>query len=111
MKALVEDINDDEISSFINVAKHGLEKAKTQCGDTCTHDELLSYTEQAVILESTENLKDYPSVAKALKENRIEIKSWQFDMKTGDLLEYNTNTNEFEILTNETLQEDSRQNA
>lgn len=105
IKALAEDIDDDEISSFINVAKHGLAKAQKCC---TTHDEILHMTEREVILESTENLKNYPSVAKALEEKRITVKSWQFDMKTGDLLEYNNDKNNFETITTETQKEDSR---
>lgn len=108
IKALAEDIDDPEISSFINVAKHGLTKAQNCCDN---HDDILAMTEKEVILESTENLKGYPSVATALKESRINVKSWQFDMKTGDLLEFNDNTKEFKILTKQTLKEDSRKNA
>lgn len=108
IKALAADIDDEEISSFISVAKHGLEKAKTCCTD---EQEILEKTEKEVILESTENLKKYPSVAKALEENRISVKSWQFDMKSGDLLEYNAYKDSFEIITTETPKVDSRQNA
>lgn len=108
IKALAADIDDDEISSFINVAKHGLEKAKSCCTDD---QEILEKTEEEVILESTENLKKYPSVMLALEENRITVKSWQFDIKTGDLRQYNSATEEFEIITTETPKVDSRQNA
>lgn len=111
MQALVQDINDPEISSFINVAKHGLNKAKEKCGDSCAHNELLAYTEKEVILESTKNLKSYPSVAKALQENKIEIKSWQFDIKTGNLLEFNNTSKEFEIIPTPETIEDSRHHA
>ncbi|HPD82737.1 MAG: carbonic anhydrase [Alphaproteobacteria bacterium] len=108
IQALANDIDDPEISSFISVARHGLEKAKACCTN---HNEILSKTEKEVILESTENLKSYPSVAKALAENRVKIKSWQFNMKTGDLLEYSDKTKKFEILTtNTTTAEDSRKN-
>lgn len=108
IKALAAGINDEEISSFINVAKHGLEKAKACCTN---EQDILDKTEKEVILESTENLKKYPSVATALEEKRITIKSWQFDMKSGDLLEYNSDTKDFEIITTETPKEDSRKNA
>lgn len=105
VKAMAEDIQDEEISSFINVAKHGLEKAKACCSD---HDEILAKTEQEVILESVENLKAYPSVVKALKENKITVKAWQFDITNGDLLEHNPNTNKFETITADLPQKDSR---
>ena len=59
VKALAEGLDDPEISSFISVAKHGLEKAQTCC---TSPDDVLARTEQEVVLESTNNLKNYPSV-------------------------------------------------
>lgn len=106
IKALAEDINDDEISSFVNVAKHALTKAQDCC---ITHDEIINKTEQETILESTDNIKSYPSVAKALAEKNITLKSWQFDIRTGNLLEYNEASKKFEILRPEISIPESRQ--
>ena len=108
IKALAEDIDDPEISSFISVAKHGLEKAKQCCDD---HNAIIEQTEHEVILESVANLKKYPSVAKALSESRVTIKPWQFDMKTGNLLEFNEDTEKFTVITETTETEDSRKHA
>lgn len=108
IQALANNLEDSEITEFISVAKHGLDKAKTCCSD---HAEVLEKTERNVIRESTENLKKYPSVSKALEEKRINVKSWQFDIKTGDILEYNDANDKFEIITTETLKEDSRNHA
>lgn len=99
IKAMAEDIDDDEISSFIDVAKTGLEKAKHACGQTCTHDELLRHTEEEIVLLSAENLKTYPSVGSALSEDRITIRPWLFDMEHGELLQYDQNFKEFVPLT------------
>lgn len=107
IKALVEDVDDPEISSFINVAQHALSMAQKCCDN---HEDILDMTEKETILESTENLKSYPSVAKALSEKNITILSWQFDMRTGDLLQYNTATSHFETLTGSPLEEDGRKN-
>ena len=96
IKALAEDIDDPEISSFIDVAKQGLEKAK-KC--SVNDEEILTITEKETVLKSVDNLKSYPSVAKALEEKRITVKSWLFDIKTGDLLEHDNTTNQFEIKT------------
>ena len=108
IKALAEDIEDEEIASFVSVARHGLEKAKACCS---SHDEIIAQTERETVLESTENLKSYPAVARALKEGRAQVKSWQFDMMTGDLLEYNEEAKDFKIITPTTQVEDSRDYA
>lgn len=99
IQAMVEKTDDEEISSFTDVAKAGLEKAQVRCGNACTHDELLRHTEEEIVLLSAENLKTYPSVAGALAENRITIKPWIFDMETGNLLQYNSDFKEFVPLT------------
>lgn len=99
IKAMVEKIDDEEISSFINVAQSGLEKAKATCGSACTHDELLRHTEEEIVLMSCENLKTYPSVAKALEDERVIIRPWLFEMETGELLQYNADFKEFVPLT------------
>jgi carbonic anhydrase len=95
VKALVEGMPDEEISSFVEVARAGLDKAKALASDEETHDDLYRHAEEQIVLQSAENLKSYPSVAKALRENRVTITAWLFDMHEGDLLEYAPDKNEF----------------
>lgn len=85
VNALITRLDDPEISEFIDVARHCI------CG---TQRE----TEERIVLESVKNLKGYPSVAKALAENRVTIKPWLFEMEMGHLLEYNTDSGKFEVL-------------
>lgn len=99
VKALVEELDDEEISGFIKVATKGLDKAKEKCADSCSHDELLREAEEQIVLQSAENLKTYPSVQKALKENRVAITPWLFDMEAGALLEYNNDQQKFTAIT------------
>lgn len=105
IKALAEDIDNKEISSFISVAKHALARAKECHHD---HDKIIAQTEEETVLESTENLKQYPSVADALKNNKVQVRSWQFDMRTGDLREYSKEKKAFYILTSQNTINDSR---
>ena len=99
VKALVEKLDDDEISSFVDVAKIGLHRAEGRCAGVCSHEELLRHTEEEIVLESMRNLKSYPSVYIALSENRIEIKGWLFDMEHGQILEYTPDKHEFIAIT------------
>lgn len=103
IKALVEKIDDEEISSFVEVATQGLEKAQARCAGICTHDELLRNAEEEIVLQSVENITHYPSVQKALAENRVMIHAWLFEMETGSLLEYSKTDKKFMPL--ETLRE------
>lgn len=110
MQALVENIDDEEISEFIKVAQHALHRAEQSSCSCCSKD-LQAATEKEALLESTENLKAYPSVAKALEEKRVTVKTWLFDMQSGDLQEFKEDKGEFIVITTHENTEDSRQHA
>jgi carbonic anhydrase len=99
VKALVNDLQDEEISSFIQHAKKGLEAAKCCAAEDETHDDLFRHTEEQIVLLSVENLKAYPSVVNALAEKRVVIKPWLFDMEAGAILEHNQATGKFEVIS------------
>lgn len=99
VQALAEKLDDEEISSFVDVAKSGLRKAQQLCNDTCSHDELLRHAEEQIVLQSADNLLSYPSVKKAVSDNRAIIRPWLFEMESGTLLEYAANDKEFKPIT------------
>ncbi|MCC7304863.1 MAG: hypothetical protein IT558_01235 [Alphaproteobacteria bacterium] len=99
VKALVEKINDDEIASFVEVAQEGLKKARELCGPQCRPSDLLRHAEEQIVLQSTENLKAYPSVRDALAGGQIVLKSWIFDMDSGNLFEYSLTESRFLPIT------------
>lgn len=105
IKALVEQIDDEEIASFVAVAKAGLDKAKVlAAGDDAA---LFRRAEEQIVLQSWENLKTYPSVKQALAEGRLDIRAWLFEMETGEMFEYNEAANDFiDITKNRTTTED-----
>ena len=107
VKALVEKLDDDEISSFVEVAKVGLHRAEERCGNSCSHDELLRHTEEEIVLESMRNLKSYPSVYTALAEQRLTIHGWLFDMEHGQILHYDADKKEFAPITDKTKNNES----
>ncbi|HRQ60684.1 MAG TPA: carbonic anhydrase, partial [Alphaproteobacteria bacterium] len=48
VRALVEKLDDDEISSFVDVAQKALRKAENCCDGVCTHDQMLRYSEEQI---------------------------------------------------------------
>lgn len=108
IQALIDNISDEEILEFVKVAQLGLEKA-ISCD--CHGEALYKQTEKEIVCLSLENLKTYPHVKDALDRGDIELTGWLFDMKDGNILEYNEDTSEFKVITSETETEDSRQNA
>jgi carbonic anhydrase len=99
IKALIEGIDAREITSFLEVAQSGLQKAKTQCGTNCTAGRLSRLTEEQIVLQSVANLEGYPSVANALNEKRMTIRAWLFDMQSGNLFEHKQSSGQFEPIT------------
>ena len=97
IKSLVNNLNDNEITSFIDVAKQCLNRAKNKNND----DKLERHTEEEIVLLSRENLKSYPAVRYALANDKLEIKCWLFDMQEGNLLEYSDETKSFNIIGND----------
>lgn len=97
IKALVANIEDQEIASFIDVAHKGFDKARHRChsAEKCDSDDLQRYAEEEIVLLSCENLRSYPSVRKALDEGRLKIRPWIFDMTQGVLLEYDQKAKAF----------------
>jgi len=97
INALINNIEDPEIASFLSVAKEAAELAQ---GKSEGEHDLHRRTEEQIVLQSRENLKSYPSVANALAENRIQIIPWLFDMEQGDIFEYDDEQDKFINKTN-----------
>lgn len=101
INALINKIDDDEVSSFIQVAKTGLERAQKITDNDTDHNDLHRHAEEQIVLQSVENLYSYPSVQNALRDQKLKIKPWLFDMTKGDLLEYSTEESKFLSLIDE----------
>ena len=99
IKALADNIQDEEIASFVQVAQKGMQAARDKV-DTQNETALLRQAEKEIVLQSTENLKTYPSVASALNDGALTLKSWVFEMGHGNLLEYDEAKKDFVTLTN-----------
>ncbi|MDX8379519.1 MAG: carbonic anhydrase [Gallionella sp.] len=54
--------------------------------------------EQRAILVSLKNLLTYPWITQRIAANTLKIHGWYFDIKQGQLLGYNTGTDQFEPL-------------
>jgi len=100
IKALVEHLDDPEIAGFIQEAQKSLDIVLNTLGEGPSAEQILRSTEQQVVLQSIENLKEYPSVAEALETRDLKIRGWIFDMKSGNILEHDQASGQFESLTN-----------
>jgi carbonic anhydrase len=108
IKAMIEKLDDPEIASFMEVAQTALARAKKIVGENAAYTDLFRTTEQQLALQSAENLKTYPSVAKALADGNVTIYTWFFDMDTGNLWAHDEETNKFVQITDHDFTKDKR---
>jgi carbonic anhydrase len=94
VEALVTSLEDETISGWMNKASPALQNAKEKITDN-NHEALCEETEKQVILFSLDNLLTYPSVKKAIDENRITIDGWLFNMEEGAIYSYDPTREEF----------------
>ncbi len=54
--------------------------------------------EQASILKSLENLMSYPWISQRVREGRLALHGWYFDMENGALMQYDSDAGEFRVI-------------
>lgn len=98
VKALVAQLDDENIGPWMQTARDALEAAKAKVG-TADSEKLHSETERQVIIQSVKQVLDYPMVAKAVEEGRLTVSGWYFDMKNAQLMEYDFAADVFKQIT------------
>ena len=75
------------------------EKAKSMAilslGKDANREELYRLTEKISVVTQIENLLTYPSVKKAIDENKLNIHGWVYNMESGDIEYYDQESSEF----------------
>ncbi len=99
IRALIENMQDDEISSFIKLARTSLDKARQSCANPDDIQELQRKTEEEIVLQSAKNLETYPAVRAALDAGTMTIMPWLFCMEEGALYGYQDSSGAFEKIT------------
>ncbi len=72
-----------------------------------TKDILLRYTEQVSVVYQLDNLLTYPAVKKRVKEGKLFLHGWHYDIKDGNILYYDDESYEFKALTPQGEKDDS----
>lgn len=79
------------------------EKAKTMAitalGENANQEELLRATERFSVVTQIENLLTYPYVKKLTEEEKLFIHGWHYDIETGAIDYYDSNTKQFDPLS------------
>jgi carbonic anhydrase len=84
------------VGKWISILKPARERALSEFGPD--DPRVYPACEMAGILTSMENLLTFPFVAERVKQGKLRIHGWYFDMKAGALLSYLPQTGDFEEL-------------
>jgi len=63
-----------------------------------TEEEREWITEQVNIVEQMKNILSYPLIAERFKSGKLNIYGWYYVINTGEVYNYNINTQEFELI-------------
>lgn len=63
--------------------------------NTLSKEALMNCCAQQSLLHSLENLLTFPWIAEKVKQNRLMLHAWFFDIETGNLLEYKKDSQKF----------------
>lgn len=99
LKALYYDKKDFEdkpnLREWLDTASEVKEDVLSQLKDP-SYKKRIEMTEKKYLIRQIENLKTYPLVNEALKEGKINIHGWYYDICTGAVYTYNERRNIFE---------------
>lgn len=94
----LEGIEDSELvhtKQWLTQALDTRTKAIAQHGDNKDKEALLRLTEKLSVVKQMENLLTYPSVKKRVDSGEITLHGWHYDIKTGNVEVYNSETSQF----------------
>lgn len=97
-KALYEEINDPSLihtRKWLSLGEKAKQNALAAAGEESDKETLLRLTEQFSILSQIENLLTYPYVKKLVKEEKLFIHGWYYDIETGRIRYYDPEQKEF----------------
>lgn len=83
------------LKEWLNIISHVKGRVARQY-NAFTHEKQEELTEKEHIIAQLENLMTYPLVEKAIKEKRVKLQGWYYEIGTGDVYVYNWLAKRFE---------------
>lgn len=99
LKALYYDEKDfgemPNLKDWVDTASNVKNKVMSHLHDP-TYKAKMEMTEKEYIIQQLENLKTYPLVAEAIKEEKLNIHGWYYEIGTGTVFAFNKRTGDFD---------------
>lgn len=94
VKGLVDGLKGGPVGEWMQQADDVLSRTRKKCGPA-EPEQIRKTAEKESIAWSVENLMTYPAVQKAVKDGKLKLHGWQFDMAKGSLKAYDPATKDF----------------
>ena len=87
------------LKRWLSLAEPARRRVKEQLGDRPMELQLRACEETSILL-SMENLMSFPWIRERVEAGRLKIHGWYFNMKNGELYDYDSEKEEFLPLDN-----------
>ena len=101
-QALFEEINEPSLihtRKWLSLGESAKQNALKAVGPGGDHEKVLRLTEKFSLLQQIENLLTYPYVNKLVKEEKLFIHGWLYDIETGHIRYYDPEQKDFVLLS------------
>ena len=88
----------ESMKTWLSVASEARDAVKEQMSQKSQEEQEASCEQESIII-SLKNLMTYPYIAKRMKDNKLNIFGWHFNIETGDIMAFDNNTNFFEPIS------------
>ncbi len=85
----------ESMKSWLSVASQARDAVKKELSEKSEEEQCNACETESLII-SLRNLTGYPYIAKRLKESKINIHAWHFNIETGEIMAFDHNTKFFE---------------
>lgn len=103
IRTLMEnDAPSDDQSSFVagwmKVASHARNRVLSRLPGEPVYKQVQACEKEAILV-SLDNLLTFPWILERVAQKKLALHGWYFDIEQGELLQYNPNTNSFEVFS------------
>ena len=88
----------ESIKAWLSVASEARDVVKKDLAEK-SEEEQQEACEHESIIVSLRNLMGYPYISKRMKENKLNICGWHFDIQTGNIMAFNPDAGVFEAIS------------
>lgn len=85
----------ESMKTWLSIASEAREAVKKQMSEKTPEEQQVACEHESIII-SLRNLMTYPYISKAVKENKIRIFGWYFDIEAGEIMSLNNDTGFFD---------------